>query len=207
MPLGDILQIRIECSMGDQASENIRHIQIMSVTAPEPPYSAIADQLSTGLSAKYIPAIATNARYNGVAVRRVKPLPPTIETISLIGANPGTATGDAMPGQVAGLGNLKSAFAGRAFRGRVYVPFPAESDNGPDGAPTAAYLVKLQALIDLLVAGGTITLGGGNLTFNWVLYHRVAGTTTPLTVATARPKFATQRRRGGFGRPNPATIV
>lgn len=49
----------------------------------------------------------------------------------------GTATGDAMPGNVAMCITLRTATAGKSGRGRVYLGGWAESANGPNGTASA----------------------------------------------------------------------
>ena len=51
---------------------------------------------------------------------------------------PGTATGDVLPPQVSLCVTLRTALAGRSFRGRVFLPGFAESANGAAGAANAA---------------------------------------------------------------------
>src|SRR3546814_8120191 len=64
--------------------------------------------------------------------------------------------GDLLPGQVCGMVTKLTAAAGRRFRGRVYVPFPLETDN--DGiVPSAAYVARINpvalAQISQITAG------------------------------------------------------
>jgi hypothetical protein len=115
----------------------------------------------------------------------------------------GTAAGNPIPNQVSGIITKTTAFAGRANRGRTYVPFPAASFNlAPNDTPTAAYVALLDALGIVLFAPMALTLGADTVNVTPVLFHRRTGFNTPITNFRSRQLWATQRRRGNYGTAN-----
>lgn len=74
----------------------------------------------------------------------------------------GTATGDALPPEVALVVTLRTAFAGRGFRGRVYLPGFDTASLDPDGTATAGAISAARTFVQhvqsALTASG-ITLG------------------------------------------------
>lgn len=113
-----------------------------------------------------------------------------------------------MAGQVSGIYSVETAFSGRGYRGRQYIPFPASvfSTAGPPSYMSAAYRTLLSALA-LGTSGGTfIDVGASTYNLIWCLYHSspeaVAGTYTPITTYKVGQNWATQRRRGDFGKLN-----
>lgn len=203
MPLNDILQVRILCVEGAQIAFNVQHAQITTVTPPEPTYQEIATFVNGLLAAPYKSVMTSASQYRGIGVQRLFPLPLSLESVEVGSAGNGSVVGDAMPPQVAGLISLRTDFGGRAFRGRLYVPFPGEADNAATGVPTAGYLTGINAIglffpTAHVVPGG----GGGNLTIRFGVYHRALHTITPIMERRLSPNWATQRRRSTLGRPN-----
>jgi hypothetical protein len=74
----------------------------------------------------------------------------------------GAAPGDSLPAQIAAVVTLRTAKAGKGFRGRAYIPGFSEASNDTGGVMTAA----TKAALDLYAAGlqnvflaGLVTLG------------------------------------------------
>jgi len=202
MPVNDVLEVRVFCKHANQQSINIVHFQITAVVLPEPTHDIIATVLSGNFGTIYRDMMTNQATYDGVGVRKVFPLPMSSETFGTAAAGGGTVLGDALPKQIAGLLSWRTDLAGPANRGRTYVPFPSETDNDTGAVPTAAYVTKLVTMGNAL--GGPITVpnAGGSATLNRRIFHRATSTVTPVTFFFTRNRWATQRRRGDFGRPN-----
>jgi hypothetical protein len=163
----------------------------------------VAKRFDVVLSATLIALLNNTAAYWGVGAQRIRPLPIGVEALWQGSAGPGTAGASPMPKQIAGIFSKITAFGGRAMRGRVYVPFPTDLDNSsPSDAPTVGYMTRLGAFAANVVATTAVTGGAGNASMVPVIYHRVSGNVDIIIGATARQKWATQRRRGDYGRPN-----
>lgn len=82
----------------------------------------------------------------------------------------GTATGDLLPTSSSGLLRMKTGVYvnSREVRGRCFVPYPVEPDNGPGGGVSSGYVTTL------LAAGGTLQgITGSNGA--WVVWSRKNG--------------------------------
>lgn len=207
MPIGDVLQARFVTRFAEQAGIIVRHWRISAVSGAEQTLTAIATNLGnvTGLLLRNL--MTSSASYVFVGVSKIRPLPVSLEVTSTVQAGVGDHAGDALPRQVSGLISLRSALAGKRNRGRSYVPFPPESDNALNAVPTASYVTRLGLLRDeLLLSPRIVGPAPNETTLIPVVFRRVAGTTQDLILGLPRTVWATQRRRGSFGRPDFATV-
>lgn len=216
--LGDIIKARFWCSTasgGGQAAVNTIGYKVANVGGTGATDQDVADQLNTLAAADYIALLSTNATYDGVQVQICLtgyPFKAKYSSVSnIVGAGPGTVTGNVMPTQTSGLISYQSAFAGQQFRGRSYIPFPGGADNTTTGDPTAGYVMRLTTLAGVLETGLIITPAGGTVTLVRVLLNGpdkggITPNPSPVVGATPSIRWATQRRRGDFGRQNRSPI-
>jgi len=196
---------------GGQTAVLRRYMRSGVITGPGPleeqdVANAIADQFSP----LYKPLIWNSAEYRGVLLTRQSGvLPLTIATIGLPTA-PGTGTGGttAMSKQTAGLISLKSDSQGKKNRGRQFVPFPSTTMNTGTGVPTLLYLADLVALgVELRTArvysNPALT---ETVTMTPVIWKKGQVAYAVITSMTAKRSWATQRKRGDFGRLNASPI-
>jgi hypothetical protein len=202
MAIGDLYQIRFVSFDTDQIGLNIRHYVATASVAPEPSRVQIADFFTAAFAPTMQTMLNANAIFKGCDVRQLLPPPATIADHTTAAQVPGLVATPAAPRQVSGLIKLSTPLAGRAGRGRFYMPFPATTSVQADGAMGPAYFVNLGTLATKLNQGQTIPNGGGSLTLFPVIFHRKTGTFTLVTGTVARQGWATQRRRGFFGRIN-----
>lgn len=202
MAVGDLMEVKFYCLQAEQVGINVRHYAVTAMAGAGLTELQLAIGFATLLAPKYKQLIAEGARFEGVGVRKIRPLPVSMEAFSANGSGPGTVTGDTLPRQVTGLLSLRTNEAGPRRRGRVYVPFPGEFHNAANAIPSAAYTNLLSELGDALKANASITSGANTADLRPVIWSRVGGTSADLTVVLARQKWATQRRRGSYGRPN-----
>ncbi len=105
--------------------------------------------------------------------------------------------------QLCGMISWRTLFAGPANRGRTFFPFPCTDEDSVGGVPTIAYETILNNIATALA--GPIAFGAGGMAVLGV-YHRVSRTTSPIDDWTIQRKFATQKRRGSYGRANVSPI-
>lgn len=139
---------------------------------------------------------------------RYTPLPNS-GSVAPVYSNTVTSAGSggavALPKQSAALVRLKSTFLGKRGEGRVYIPFPPAAGNELTGVPTVAYISALSDLAAVFgvaqVCNSTTGVPG---TIAPVLIPGPGGALTPIPVTSATPghSWATQRRRGDYGRVN-----
>ena len=202
--LGDIFEVKVACILGDQAGINVTHWRVAGVGAPAANAEDIATAFNIALEPLYKALMSNDAQYYGVRVQKIRPAPVDVAWVKSNLAGAGVIASRALPSQVSGLIKLGTDFAGRAERGRVYPPFPAQSSSDVDDTPTAIYLADLENLGGFYSSQFIPTVGPRSCTLNPVVYHRLPKTWTLITSYRARDTWATQRRRGATGRPNQA---
>ena len=199
---GDVLEMRIVAAYGVQASINVRHYRVAQVTGVTLTVDDASLALALHIGPTFKAALAQTATYRGVGVREILPGPPGPEDVDTTGTGAGIRLGEPLPTQVSGLISLKTNLTTRRGRGRFYMPFPSEGDNDTPGVPSSSYLVALNNLATQLKANVTVDNGTNEATLIPVVYSRVENTTNDIVGSVQRPTWATQRSRGGFGRPN-----
>lgn len=106
-----------------------------------------------------------------------------------------------IPTQVSGLVTRRINTTNNTNRGRVYVPFPDTSAIDIDETPTDGYVALLVAMAAaLLPVTAPMTVGGQ--VWSPVLYQVGTGLATDLLDVQGQKMWATQRRRGDYGRLN-----
>jgi hypothetical protein len=166
-------------------------------------FQNVATYFDTNLSAPYISVVYNGARYEGVRVRRHFPVSTDQWAYETSNAGPGTAGAVALPTQTAGLLRFQSAEIGKKGQGRQYVPFPSASDNETIGEPTAAYQAAVSNIGTVLAQPQTIAGGGTkSYVFKPTLWNEAGSVGTEIITFLVAPSWATQKRRGAYGRTN-----
>lgn len=202
LTLDNIVEAAYTMYFRSQLGINVCHYRVANVTASPTDQDAAnaLDAIAAPLYQQLLPQAVT---YHGVRLRVAKVLPaPMAVTTSLL-AGPGTIASDVMSLQTCGMVTKRTVLAGRAYRGRMYIPFPPETRNDPTGVPSAAYVADLATLATAICLSVTpVAGGGGTCDLIPVLYHRGTASSTDLSTIVARRKWATQRRRSDYGKPN-----
>jgi hypothetical protein len=200
--VGDIYEIRICCTWGVQTAINVRHYRVQSIRGTGPLDTEVAANIDALVAPAYKSLLTTQTTYRGVSAQKVWPLPPQLPAFTLANLGAGNVTGEALPGQLAGLIRLKTDFAGPRYRGRLYFPFPSELASETTGIPTAAYVTGLQLLandLNLVRDIGNATNGG---IFVPTIWSKKFKTTADVRYVSVPQRWATMRSRGNFGDPN-----
>lgn len=204
---GDIVRLVVYTKLGDQAGINVLHYQVLA-SPPDDSFdmSLIGDSWDAQtMYTKYRTVMNESSAYAGIGLRRVWP-DETIEFFYTVGAGAGAAEGDTLPTQVCGLIKKKSSMPGHGRAGRIYIPFPSEGDSDAVGKPRVAYQDALQDIVTGLVAFRNVAL---DKLINMVMYRYPRTTptvverrVTPVERLIVSDRWATQRRRGDYGRLN-----
>jgi len=203
MVANDIVQARFFCYAFDQVAINSVHFRASSIVA-NPTTAHFAALLASTMPALYKALLAPAADYIGLATQKVFPLPKHIPDVETTGIGAGALTGHILPRQTSGIVTKRTAFAGKRYRGRVYVPFPAEDVNQDSvGTPTAAYVTLLNNFKASLLGNWTINTGGNQAVMVPIIYHEDDNTYTDITGSTSQARWGTQRRRSSYGPVNP----
>jgi hypothetical protein len=207
--LNQIVQTRFWTTCLDQAAVNTLNWRCSLVTGGGANNQEVANAMDTHVGAQYPGLLGTDASYNGVQVMLplTAPLPATV--FSTASAGGGVLTAPTMGRQLCGMVSLNTAFAGPRYRGRIYIPFVPALEDSAHGVPSNAYLALLIAFCGIIGSPITCVGGAGSVTLTPCLLHRstaIVPRTTDVVGVGPRNKFATQRRRGSYGRPNVAPI-
>lgn len=196
----DILTVRLVAAAGNQVSYNILTYEVNSSSLGGIEDTDVGPALDLVLSAPMVNVLCDQATYRGLDIRRRLPTQ-TAPLATTTSQGPGGIVGSLMPRQTCGVIGKGTGLGGRRFRGRSYIPFPAEESGDVDGTPEAAYVTLLQTLADAIAQAVNVTgaVTGGSAVLVPVLFHDALGTNTPITNCVARPKWGTQRRRGSYG--------
>lgn len=197
---GQVIETKVFCVLGEQISVNVRHWSPASVGASPSTDVDFSVGFAAAAKAAYPGILSENAQFYASTVQIIRPS--AFLALGTRDVTQGTRDGDALPSQVAGLLKLTTSKAGRAFRGRVYLPFPSEEDNDPTGRPGATYITNATTFSQLYTQVINISIGGRTAVVAPVIYHRGAGNVDLVTGSVTRLFWATQRRRSRINQPD-----
>lgn len=168
---------------------------------------AIANALGTAILGRFTSSglaalCATTTSLISVGLRDIR-VANQPEFVSVAAAVPGTGAGNPLPNHVAAVVTLRTALAGRSFRGRAYFGGFIVAENTAAGAIVAALNTALVSFVtgaQTDMAASAITLGVVSRPFAGAAGPPVRparpGVVTPVTGIIARDtKWDTQRRR------------
>lgn len=205
--VNDVLRVILASWFDGQYGLNIRYYAVTAIGGDGLTEFALANALKTEFGPLYQPMLTDNALFLGVSVRNLTRTPAAAAVTSSGGSLTGTSGEEALPTQVSGIITLRSALAGRANRGRLYIPFPSEDDNDAETVrPTAAYIANATALANALALDFQPIIGADSVTMVPIIKPGGPTDRVPIISAIAREAWATQRRRGDYGARNPQTI-
>src|SRR5262245_23543879 len=206
MPVGDIYRVNYRCQLRDQHGINVVHYRTKAEVGVGVTAAAIIAALYTRVLSTYTGLLSAEAVFLPPTIQQVYP-PPTKLPFTHTASNvTGGILGNAAPPQTCGLVSFTTAFAGRDFRGRIYIPFPGAADVSSTGQPISTYLSRLISLGNAVVAPLTVTNAGNSVDMEACIYHRkTPGNPTTINGVIARLGYATQRRRSFFGAVNVTT--
>jgi len=206
IPIGGIIRAVTYCIIPGQASTNTHKWQLTSLSSGSNfDSSAFLTFYDLAMQSVYLPLLSNDAQYYGTQMYLMNPIGPAPRPDSTNGNQAaGTAGAGLLPAQTSGLISFYTLTLGKTGQGRSYIPFPCPGDNGADGTPAAGYVTALADLAIFLKSQQTVINGGQTATFRPCLYR--GGVDVPRFIETANnpDAWATQRRRGAYGRLNKA---
>jgi len=199
---GEIWSTKIHCYTASQLSINTIHWKVVATTGTSATDLQLADAVDAAVAAPYKVLLANAATYYGVKAVRYSPKATAIPQYVDANAGVGVAGANILPTQVCGLARLYTQTIGRVGRGRFYVPFPDASFVTAE-EPNAAYRAAVTNLTTAILGITVIGAGGNVASIQWVIAGKKNfGTGYPVTTLISGTKWATQRRRGDYGRIN-----
>lgn len=170
----------------------------------------LADTLSTAWGAQMstsgiLPLLGSGVTFTELGIRDIS-VANRAEFTSNAGEMSGTGTGDLLPLSVAAVATLRTAGAGKSFRGRVYFSGWTEAQNDPSGRALAAVNTAIRALLDGFNAVvkthglqlGVVSRPQAAKTIPQKVIAQRSGQANPIvSVETRNTKWESQRRRTG----------
>jgi len=123
------------------------------------------------------------------------------EFVSVAAAVPGTGSGNPLPNEVAAVVTLRTALAGRSFRGRAYFSGAIVGENSAAGAIVSGFNTALVTFMtnvqtDMATEGITLAVLSRPRPISVAEPAGYAGAITPVTaIVTRDTQWDTQRRR------------
>jgi hypothetical protein len=202
LAINDIIKAQYVCSDSEQVSINTVYYKVTAATGATVDVLHFATAFEVEIAPAIIPCIANTAEYQEVICQVVNPLPLKAREISHALSAPGTGGAVGQARQVAGLIAFYTDLAGPGFRGRNYVPFPSTAASQAYGVASTAYTTALNNLGSAINGFATASQGAGSVTVDHVLYKRAGQIATPVVRVVSRLFFATQKKRGSYGKAN-----
>ena len=207
LTVGMILQARAWCVNDQQVSVTTLHHRVDVLSGPVVTDVDFLNGWDTTFAPYFIGLIANGSKYYGSSMQILGPGPLGLLRTTIASQSVGHGGADRLPSQVSGLIRWGTNTGGRAYKGRIYLPFPSEEQNNVDGYPITGYLAGLDALGNEYVSHTVWGLSLGAQTIVPVLRHRknkvgVIPAPTQISTWVSSNQWATQRKRGAFGRPN-----
>jgi hypothetical protein len=213
--LNDVLEMRIWTTQVEQTAVNTVRYIVTGVGGGGLTNQQIATYMDGAIAPFYKPILCNNATYRGVGISRVVPTPRTVVSYSAASTGIGTGGATNLARQTTMLISTVTAFAGPHYRGRFYTAFPPAQFQLPTAdAPTVAALVALSSLaITVFQFPNSLIVGGASIQL-WPLVFQARKKGPPIvppswnlvTNVFVRQFWATQKRRGDYGRPNQSPI-
>lgn len=203
--VNNVLEVGTYARAQDQLGVNIYHYRVDAVSPTPPTHVELANYIYLAWRDEYINATTLDVLAAGASVKNLSSLTEATG-YSTSPPTPGTNAAEILPRQVSGIIQKRSLIAGRQNQGRVYIPFPGENYNdGVAGTPNAAYLAVLTLIGNLMIpsVSWAIVQPGWSITLIPAIFHRASLTATRVHSFALPQKWATQRRRGSFGKANP----
>lgn len=202
---GMVLRVTIVTLLNNQVAENNLHWKVQSISG-SPTDQQLADIVDTNVAPTVKACMGANTSYRGTLAQIIFPLPIYRRVGQNASAGAGTGSGNALPGQASGIITWESIFAGPAARGRMFVPFPASGFLSSTEFPTNGYVTALTAVGNAITAIVNIGSGGNTAVMSFCLYNFRTHVTTPITTFIPRQAWATQKKRGDYGKTFSAPI-
>jgi hypothetical protein len=206
LAVGTFVKCMIWTSDVEQAAVNSVYYKVTAIGGTPATDQDVCDAVDTIVSGSIQALMNNNATYNGVQAQIVAPGTVLVSVSQTSHAGAGTGGAVALPKQACGITSFYTDTAGPKGRGRNYLPFASTGGDSGDGKPSSGYITSAQAMYVALMNLTAIAAGGRTATVSLVIYNRPTKTGIPVIRMVTRAVWATQKRRGAFGRTNKSPI-
>lgn len=192
--VGDVYEMTTICRYGGQNGLNKTHWKVTFIIgSPEEP--STASGMNAMFQTQYTDYLSDQCKYVGLTWQKIHPLPVADLNPVLANATGSRESQVGLPTQVSGILTKRTGVAGRANRGRIYLPFWQESDNSSASRPEAAAITLMAGIAGTFETTHVLAVTGGSITLQPVIWRRGPRTTIAVTSVSPRLYWATQRRR------------
>jgi hypothetical protein len=202
LSVGDTMVVTIVTKASDFALNRLAY-EITAIVSGTPTDQDFVTAFDTAIATAWRAILGTNAIYEGVmgTLHGFAPVRIYRKVEDTTGTGNGTFGSMMTSAQTAGLIRWLTPFAGPKYRGRLYAPGVPLSAVAADERPTVAYLTALDAAA-LAILNFTSASNAGRTASCRLSLRSKVGTLTAVTDVVTPRAWATQKRRGDYGRPN-----
>jgi len=200
----DIIAVTVFTQMGDQAGLNVYHYRVGPIgDANNGAFGKFMELFAGNNDGRdcYRNVLSNPATFLGYKMQVIRAAVSVPYFWAQAGGG-GLAGAAPLPRQSAGFIRKVPNQSGRRKGGRVYIPFPSELDNDDSSVPTTEYTDRLVILAQKFLMTQVWGAGGANTAVPLIYKRTVPGNSSTVASFQAIRKWATQRRRGSFGRVN-----
>lgn len=200
-----LIRVRPVCYANNQVAINVLDYRVTAVVGPMTTQQ-LADALSTVFAPLYGNWLHIEATYRGLYLQMEQGATLFSQMISMVGQGAtGIPGNEPLPQQCCGLIRKLTDFGGPEFRGRFYAPFPYKAADSAHGKLGIAQRTTLMTMATQFFTPTAYFIGGNEADLLPVLRHEnTAIPPTAIIGTNVSYNIATQRRRGDYGKPNPA---
>lgn len=201
LAVGDVVSVRVifKGPNGQEAINTIHYITL-GIGGPPATDADVATFFDAQNAGTMQSALSQDVKYDGVEVSIISLIPQGVIQKAVTGAGFGVVTQIVAAAAQSGIFQWYSIFAGPKYRGRTYWPWPWVTAINSIGFPTSAYITLISAVINAWFSTTAVSVGGRTATMAQVIWHRSTRTFTYITTPNTTGKFATQKRRGNYGK-------
>jgi len=198
--VNDKVEVKFFMKYGSQSAINVLHFNVSATGGVSLTDAALASEISAAAADLYQAWFTAEVNYLGCTVQQVAVNPQPVSQLSVTGAGVGAVAGDTLPPVVTLLLSKRTLLAGPSRRGRVYLPFWAESHSDVNGAPTAGAKTLAGDWADQFLDTNTYAVGANSVTLQPGVFSGTTAGFTALASYIIRQQWATQRRRSAINR-------
>ena len=201
---GDLIRVTYWTQFAEQAGLMVLHWKVTAVGGTGTNLEDAATSIMTQHAPQIVACMNSQAKLEGVIAKRLQ-FGLSAESGEFYSTNipsAGTVAGDALPRQTCGIITKRTSLSGPRRRGRIYVPFPSETHNAIGAVPDANYVTLIGALANVWENTLQLGIAPNTTSLKLQVYSRVGGTTVEVSQLQERRVWATQRRRGSYGKTN-----
>lgn len=197
---GDKCFVKIACQASDQIAFNDLAWGLTTLVGT-PTYEELVADRMLALLPLYQAIMPSQASFYGISIQRFDPT--FTQPFQAANSTPGTATGNLEPRQACGIISKVGSVPGKPGKGRIYVPFLADSVTSADGHLGAAGFTALNALgTSLFTVQDLLFFSGNGVRIVPLIVNNPLPTSNFISSFITRSKLGTQQRRGDYGKPN-----